>query len=131
MADPLEFWDLWLPGPGATGLSFARCRVRAQDARDRILVHAAPKTLQVTVRDAHGRLLANGENLERHQAGPMSYLVRRGTQISLEDGWPAQHDIGRLVLLPGGEAGILKRWWHADDRKEWRWEIEFWNQIRD
>jgi len=34
------------------------------------------------------------------------------------------------VILPGGEAGILKAWWNADDRKEWRWQIEFYNQIR-
>ncbi len=131
MADALEFWDLWLPGPGATGLSFARCRVLARDARDRILVHAAPQTLQVTVRDADGRVLAKGENLVRKEPGPMSYLVRTGSQITLEDSWPTSADIGRLVLLPGGEAGILKTWWHADDRKEWRWQVEFWNQNRD
>ena len=117
-------------GAGATGLSFARCRVRAQDALDRILVHAAPKTLQVTVRDSNGRVLAFGDNLMRHQPGPMSYLVRKGSAITLEDGWPTPDDIGRLVLLPGGEAGILKSWWHAEDKKEWRWQIEFWNQIR-
>ena len=60
----------------------------------------------------------------------MSYLVRRGAAISLEDGWPTPADIGRVVILPGGEAGILKAWWHADDRKEWRWQVEFFNQIR-
>lgn len=130
VADLREFWDLWMPGPGATGLSFARCRVRAQDATDRILVHAAPQQLQVTVRDADGKVLATGENLSRRQPGPMSYLVRVDSRISLEDVWPTADDIGRLVLLPGGEAGILKAWWHADDKKEWRWQIEFSNQIR-
>ena len=54
----------------------------------------------------------------------MSYLVRRGTG-SGEDGWPTQSDIGRVVRLPGGEAGILKSWWHADDYSEWRWQVEF------
>jgi hypothetical protein len=126
----LEFWDLWLPGPGATGLSFARCRVRAQDVRDRVLVHAAPQTLDVTVRDQDGRVLAKGENLQRHQPGPMSALVRTGSSIQLEDGWPTDADLGRIVILPGGEAGILKSWWHAEDKKEWRWQVEFWNQIR-
>jgi hypothetical protein len=24
----------------------------------------------------------------------------------------------------------LKSWWNADDRKEWRWQVEFYNQIR-
>jgi len=130
MAEQLETWDLWLPGPGATGLPFARSRVNARDGQDRVLVHAAPQKLNVTVRDATGNVVAKGEGLERHQPGPMSYLVRRGATIALEDGWPTDGDIGRLVILPGGEAGILKAWWNADDRKEWRWQIEFYNQIR-
>jgi hypothetical protein len=60
----------------------------------------------------------------------MSFLLRHGATITLEDGWPTPSDIGRVVLLPGGEAGILKSWWNADDRKEWRWQVEFYNQIR-
>ena len=130
MADQLETWDLWFPGPGATGMSFARSRVNANDAADRVLVHAAPLKLQVTVRDTAGNVVATGEGLERHQPGPMSFLIRRGSTITLEDGWPTDHDIGRVVILPGGEAGILKSWWNADDRKEWRWDVEFYNQIR-
>jgi hypothetical protein len=130
MADPLETWDLWLPGPGATGMPFARSRVNANDVRDRVLVHAAPPKLQVTVRDATGNVVATGDGLERHQPGPMSFLVRHGATITLEDGWPTEQDIGRVVILPGGEAGILKSWWNADDRKEWRWDVEFYNQIR-
>ena len=130
MADPTETWDLWFPGPGATGLAFARSRVNPNDAQDRVLVHAAPQKLQVTVRDDAGQVVATGEGLERHQPGPMSYLVRHGAIITLEDGWPTEADIGRVVLLPGGEAGILKSWWNADDRKEWRWQVEFYNQNR-
>jgi hypothetical protein len=57
----------------------------------------------------------------------MSYLVRQNDTILLEDGWPTPDDLGRLVILPGGEAGILKAWWHADDRSEWRWQVEFSN----
>ena len=130
MAGRLETWDLWLPGPGATGLPFARARVNAAEAGDRVLVHAAPPKLQVVVSDATGQVVARGDGLERHQPGPMSYLVRSGATITLEDGWPTEADIGRVVLLPGGEAGILKSWWNADDRKEWRWQVEFYNQIR-
>jgi hypothetical protein len=37
-----ELWDLWFPNAGATGLSFARCRVGADAAAGRVLVHAAP-----------------------------------------------------------------------------------------
>jgi hypothetical protein len=131
MSQAIETWDLWFPGPGATGLPFARARVNGVDVGDRILVHAAPQRLQVTVRDDAGKLIASGNDLERKMAGPMSTLVRSGSLITLIDGWPGPDDIGRVVILPGGEAGILKAWWHADDRKEWRWQVEFYNQIRD
>ena len=77
--------------------------------------------------DEDGRLLAQGRGLERGQPGPMSYLVRQNDTILLEDGWPTPDDLGRLVILPGGEAGILKAWWHADDHSEWRWQVEFYN----
>jgi hypothetical protein len=130
MAGRLETWDLWLPGPGATGLPFARARINPDEAGDRVLVHAAPRKLQVVVTDAAGQVVARGDGLERHQSGPMSFLLRHGSTITLEDGWPTPSDIGRVVLLPGGEAGILTAWWNADDRKEWRWQLEFYNQIR-
>jgi len=123
----LEVWDLWFPEAGATGIAFARSRVDGQAAGNRLLVHAAPPTLEVAVRDQEGKLLAHGRDLERGQPGPMSYLVRQDDTILLEDGWPTQQDLGRLVILPGGEAGILKAWWHADDQSEWRWQVEFYN----
>ena len=131
MADQLETWDLWFPGPGATGLPFARARVNAADVAERVLVHAAPQKLQVTVRDQSGSVVAKGEGLERHQPGPISFLIRSGATITLEDGWPTEQDIGRVVILPGGEAGILTSWWNADDRREWRWQVEFYNQSRN
>jgi hypothetical protein len=59
----------------------------------------------------------------------MSFLVRRDREITLEDGWPTEADLGRLVILPGGEAGILQKWWHAEDNGEWRWGVEFYNHI--
>jgi hypothetical protein len=127
----METWDLWFPGPGATGLSFARARVNASDAGERLLVHAAPQRLQVSVRDDAGKLVALGNGLERKLPGPMSALVRKGGVITLEDVWPGPSDLGRVVILPGGEAGILKAWWHAEDKKEWRWQVEFYNQIRE
>src|SRR5260370_1189611 len=56
VSDGIEIWDLWLPGPGATGLPFARSRISGKDAGDRLLVHAAPAKVQVTVRDAAGKV---------------------------------------------------------------------------
>lgn len=57
----------------------------------------------------------------------MSALVREGAEVRLEDMWPDATDIGCVVLLGGGEAGILKSWWHATDKSEWRWTVEFYN----
>ncbi len=127
VSDRLEIWELWFPGPGATGMLFARSKVNPRDTGDRVLVHAAPTRLDVIVRDLAGTVAARGDGLERGQPGPMSYLVREGDRIRSEDGWPTQADLGRVVLLPGGEAGILKSWWHADDHSEWRWQVEFYN----
>ena len=125
----LEQWDLWFPAAAATGLSFARSKVDSEAAGDRLLVHAAPPGLDVTVRDVAGAVVAEGIGLERGQPGPMSYLVRDRDTVRLEDGWPGRDDLGLLVILPGGEAGILTAWWHADDRSEWRWQIELYNHV--
>jgi hypothetical protein len=123
----VEIWDLWFPNAGATGLSFARCRVGADAAADRVLVHAAPRQLDVTVRDEQGAVLAEGRGLKRQAPGPMSMLTRHDGTIELEDHWPDQDDLGRLVILPGGEAGILTAWWHAPDHSEWSRQLELSN----
>jgi hypothetical protein len=123
-----EIWDLWIGSVGATGLSFGRAKVDATAAADRVLVHAAPRLLSVSVRSSDdGRLVAEGHELARTDSGPMCTLIRDGTTLRLEEGWPTEDDIGRLVLLPGGEAGILTAWWHADDLSAWRWSVEFSN----
>ena len=122
-----ETWQLLFPEAGAAGLTFARTRLDPGDAGDRVLVHAAPPKLDVLVTDESGTTVATGEGLERGAEGPMSYLVRNGDRITLEDGWPTDDDLGRLVILPGGETGVLRSWWHADDKSEWRWQVEFSN----
>jgi hypothetical protein len=123
-----ELWDLWFPNAGATGLSFARCRVDADAAAGRVLVHAAPRHLEVVVRNDHGEVAAEGRGLRRGAPGPMSLLVRDGATIRLQDHWPTSDDLGVLVILPGGEAGILTSWWHAPDHSEWRWTLELSNR---
>ncbi len=122
-----EIWDLWIPNVGATGLSFARTKVDAEAAGDRVLVHAAPQILDVTIRKDDGTVVASGEGLERREPGPMTFLIRDKGEVRLEDGWPSDADLGRLVILPGGEAGELRTWWHAEDRSEWRWQVTFAN----
>jgi hypothetical protein len=123
-ASSIHIWDLWFPEAAATGLPFARGRL---DATPVLLVHAAPQTLDVTVRTDDGVVIAQGKGLKRTADRPILRLTRDGGQITREDIWPAEEDIGRPVILPGGEVGILQTWWHAEDGSEWRWSVEFYN----
>jgi hypothetical protein len=122
--EKIEEWDLWYPKAAATGLPFARGRV---DRTDTMLVHAAPPVLTITIRSGSGEVLATSTDLAATADTPIARLTRRGERVEREDIWPGAEDIGKLVLLPGGEAGVLKQWWHADDRSEWRWQIELYN----
>jgi hypothetical protein len=119
-----EIWDLWFPDAAAQGLPFARGRL---DHTDVLLVHAAPESLRVEVRDDAGHPLAGGDGLKRTGDRPIARLRRDGDRITREDLWPEDEDIGRPVILPGGETGILKAWWNAPDGSEWRWQVEFYN----
>ncbi len=116
--------DLWYPNAAAQGLPFARGRL---DATDVLLVHAAPETLDAAVRNDDGQLLARGMGLARTAERPMARLTVEDGQIGREDLWPVAEDIGRPVILPGGEVGILLTWWNAADGSEWRWQVEFYN----
>ena len=122
----MEIWDLWYPNAGVQGLAFCRARL---DQVEEVLVHAAPESLRVEVRADGGALLAKGDQL--HLEGsyfPMTRLRREGERGLRTDGWPTLADVGRVVLLPGGEAGVLKAWWNAPDGSEWRWSVEFYNR---
>lgn len=116
-------WDLWYPKAAATGLSFARCRI---DPTDMILVHALPPIITVTIYE-NNNPVAHGKDLAVTQESPITRLTRKGNTILREDIWPTESDLGAVVLLPGGEAGILKAWWNAPDHSEWRWQVEFYN----
>lgn len=106
-------------------MSFARCAI---DPQTTVLVHAAPQWLSVTVRSGDGKIKADASDLESTLDSPMTRLRVIDGSIEREDIWPTEADIGCVVLLPGGEAGILKSWWHAEDRSEWRWDITFFNR---
>ena len=54
-------------------------------------------------------------------------LNRSGATITRLDLWPEEADIGKPVILPGGDAGILLSWWNAADGSEWRWQVEYYN----
>ena len=118
-------WEIWYPGAAATGLPIARARI---DPTDVVWVHSVPRKLAVTVREGDDRVIARGEPLEREGGYlPMTRLTLDGDRITREDRWPADADIGAIVILPGGEAGVLTAWWNAPDGSAWRWSVEFSN----
>lgn len=119
----MQEWDLWYPKAGATGLPFARGRI---DATNVLLVHSVPPVITVTIYE-NGNPVAEGRDLQATQESPITRLTRNGKDIVREDIWPTPDDLGAVILLPGGEAGILKAWWNADDHSEWRWQVEFYN----
>ena len=93
------------PERGATGLPLARARI---DPHDVVWAHSVPRKVAVTVRQGDDRVVARGEGLAR-KAGylPMTRFALDGEEITREDRWPTQADLGAVVILPGGEAGIL------------------------
>jgi hypothetical protein len=121
----LQIWDLWYGKAAATGLPFAR---GCLDATEILLVHAPPPVLTVEVRSEDGRRLAYAKDLEQTADRPMARLTLNGESITRNDLWPEETDIGRVVILPGGEVGKLVSWWNAEDGSEWRWQVEFYNQ---
>ena len=121
----VQTWELWFPEAAANGLLFARARI---DPATELWVHAAPETLAVTVRDERDVPVARGEPLRRSGLQlPMTRLSVANGVVSREDRWPTESDVGKLVLLPGGEVGRLLGWTNAADGSEWRWQVEFYN----
>ncbi len=122
----IQTWEAWFPDAGATGLLVARSRIGPRDA---VWLHAAPPRLSVVVRDGEDRVVAQGEGLELSgQPLPMTLLSIAGDTVTREDRWPTDWDLGDIVVLAGGEAGILRAWWNAEDGSEWRWTLEFHNK---
>lgn len=119
-----QIWDLWIPDAGAQGIAFARGRL---DATDVLLVHAAPEKLNVEVRNDEGVVLARGQSLLRTADTPMARLKREGERITREDLWPTEAELGNIVIVAGGEVGILQTWWNDMQQQEWRWSLEFYN----
>ena len=120
----LQIWDLWYGQAGATGVAFARGRLKATKV---LFVHASPPTLTVEVRSESGKRLAYAQDLAQTADRPMARLTLEGGTITREDLWPIQSDLEQMVILPGGEVGKLLSWWNAEDGSEWRWQVEFYN----
>jgi hypothetical protein len=119
-------WDLRNPDGGMLGLEFAR---GVADATDYLLAHALPERITVVVTDDNDTVIAKGEDLAHDASRPMARLWVRGGRVERENVWPDESDLGRPVILPGGEVGILRAWWNADDGRSWRWQVQFSNQV--
>jgi len=124
MNSKLQIWDLWYPQAAATGIAFARGRL---DKTNVLLVHAPPPMLTVEVRSEDGKRIAYAQDLGQTSDLPIARLTIQGEQVTREDLWPTQNNIGQFVILPGGEVGKLLSWWNAEDGSEWRWQVEFYN----
>jgi hypothetical protein len=125
VSDKVHTWEIWYPGAAATGLQHARARI---DPAEVVWVHAVPRKVAITVRQGDDRVVARGEPLAREGGyKPMTRFAMSGDSITREDRWPTDDDLGSVVILPGGEAGILTAWWNAEDGSSWRWSVEFSN----
>jgi hypothetical protein len=118
-------WTIRSPDGASLGLEFAHCLM---DPCDRVLAHALPERADVEVRDENGNRVAKGAGLAGESPAPMSSLTIVDGDVRRENVWPTSEDLGVPVILAGGEVGLLERWWHADDRSEWRWSVEFYNR---
>lgn len=117
-------WELRNPDGAMLGVEWARGRSEAADVA---LVHSLPERIDIVVRDEDDHVVATGENLSGDEPTPMARLHVRDGAVSRESVWPTEEDLGRLVILPGGEIATLKSWWNADDGSEWTWQVEFHN----
>jgi hypothetical protein len=119
-----QIWDLWIPDVAAQGVLFARGRLNATQI---LLVHAAPEKLTVEVYDDNRVILAQATDMKRTANTPMARLLLQRKQVTREDIWPAEAEIGLPVMLAGGEVGILQEWWNDKEHQQWRWRLEFYN----
>jgi hypothetical protein len=119
-------WQLRNPDGGMLGLEFAYARTACCDV---VLAHALPQRVEVVVRDGTDRVVAKGEALAGDADTPMARLTLDRGAVRRENIWPGPADLGRPVILPGGEVGELCAWWNAEDGSEWRWRVEFSNRV--
>lgn len=118
-----HIWEIRTPG-GMLGIEVARGVMAAAPV---VLAHSLPEKVSVTVRGEDGTVVAEATDLEADGETPMARLCLADGKVTRRQVWPDGSDVGLPVILPGGEIGILCRWWNAADGSEWRWQVEFHN----
>lgn len=125
MPGETHIWEVRNPDGGMLGMEVAKSVMAPSSC---VLGHAFPERVDIEVRDGEGHLVARAQDLKAGAGStPMARFSIRDGGIEREQIWPDAGDHGRHVILPGGEVGVLKTWWNADDGSEWRWEVEFYN----
>lgn len=128
MMTPVNWtWSLRSADGAMNGLEFARATTAGGFAR--VLVHAAPRELEVEVRAADDTLVARGRAERAGGYTPMTLLEIDGGAVRRSEVWPGAEHEGLPVLLSGGEVGVLLRWENAADESWWRWAVEFSNHV--
>jgi hypothetical protein len=117
-------WELRNPDGAMTGVEWGRGLAAASEV---MLAHTLPEKVDVVVRDESDDVVARGEGLSGDEPTPMARLRIVDGAVTRESIWPTQEDLGRPVILPGGEIGVLLSWWNADDHSSWRWQLELSN----
>jgi hypothetical protein len=125
MAEAIHIWEIRNPDGGQSGLEVARARLAPHRE---VIGHSLPERVDIEIYNEERSLVARGSDLSSELSSPMARLLIRGTTVERENVWPDESDLEKPVILPGGEVGILKSWWHAEDRSAWRWTVEFSNQ---
>lgn len=118
-------WTVRSRDGGMNGLEF--CRALTAGGLSRVLLHAAPARMSVSVIADDDTVVARGEADRTGDYSPMTLLDLSGNALRRSEVWPDRAMLGLPVLLPGGEVGVLTAWQHADDRSWWRWSVEFSN----
>jgi hypothetical protein len=118
-------WSIRTRDGAMNGLEFCRCTTAGDFTS--VLVHAAPARASIEVMADDGQLVARGDMDRRAEYSPMTLVELIEGEVRRTEIWPGEEHLGLVVLLAGGEAGVLRAWEHADDHSWWRWSLEFSN----
>lgn len=118
-------WSIRSRDGAMNGLEFTRATTAG--GFQRVLVHAAPAQMAVEVATEDGEIVARGDADREGDYSPMTLIEINDGHFERNEIWPTDAHHGLLVLLCGGEVGVLQAWQHADDHSWWRWSVKFSN----